>query len=362
MSDNSFDAAQKALRNRAVVDLEEPLPDEQPTRWWLRIVVLLVFFVFGAIVWLSWQDNAGDGEPVLVQAPPGPIKGPPDDPGGMSVPNDGSEIATVLSGERDEPPPVVGPAPNDAPPARPQAPPPAAAEEIIPPAQETAGAAGADATGPMTSIDEIMPPDEMEEAPAPAAGQVAPAPSAPTDTAGISATPLPPLTEVPNLPSSATTRPAPAPAPMPTPPPDMAAPAAPMPVVPPVVDTTPVVPPRPQPPAAAAPTPTPPAPVEPEPETVAPPAPPSPPQPPSGGPRIQVGSLRDEADAITAWERVARRNPDVFKGRRRVITSAEVKGATYYRAQLEGFASKAEAQEACAAIKRNGNDCLVVAR
>jgi hypothetical protein len=300
---------------------------------------------------------------VLVQAPPGPIKGPPEDPGGMSVPNDGSEIATVLSGERDEPPPVVGPAPSDEPPARPQAQPPAATEEIIPPAQEAADAAGADATGPMTSIDEIMPPDEIEEAeaeaPAPAAGQTAPASSAPTDAAGISATPLPPLTEVPNLPPSAAR---PAPAPMPTPPSDMAAPAAPMPVVPPVVDTTPVVPPRPEPPAVAAPTPTPPAPVEPEPETVAPPAPPSPPQPPSGGPRIQVGSLRDETAANTAWERVARRNPDVFEGRRRVITSAEVKGATYYRAQLEGFASKAEAQEACAVIKRNGNDCLVVAR
>jgi hypothetical protein len=78
--------------------------------------------------------------------------------------------------------------------------------------------------------------------------------------------------------------------------------------------------------------------------------------------RIQVGSLRDEAAANTAWEQVARKNPEVFEGKRRVIASAEVKGATYYRAQLEGFASQAEAREACAVVQRNGNDCLVVGR
>ncbi|WP_222182985.1 SPOR domain-containing protein [Geminicoccus harenae] len=363
MSDESFDAAQKALRNRAVVDLEEPLPDEQPTRWWLRILVLVVFFAFGAIVWLSWQDNAGDGTPVLVAAPDEPVKQRPDDPGGMDLRNDNTAIAEALDpdGNRADSQPQVGPEVASQPPARP-------VEEELPPSAgvsdpameappQTAGAP------PLVSIGDIIPPEEDATAPEPAAGEpappsvvaVAPEPSAtaPLVTAPLPSAPAPePLAAPRAAPPAA---PAPSAAPAPT------VDAGPMPVVPPaeppaVVDTTPVPPPAPA--APATPPPAPPTVV-----ATAPPAPePAQPAQPAArsGVRIQVASLRSEADANVAWDRAAQKHPDVFTGKRRVITQAEVRGATYYRAQLEGFASRAEAQAACEALKSAGSDCLVV--
>ncbi|WP_159713497.1 SPOR domain-containing protein [Geminicoccus flavidas] len=370
MSDESFDAAQKALRNRAVVDLEEPLPDEQPTRWWLRILVLLVFFAFGAIVWLSWQDNAGDGTPVLVAAPDEPIKQRPDDPGGMDLRNDNTAIASALDpdGNRSDTQPQVGPVVDSRPPVRPveeELPPSAevseATSEVAPDAApQTAGAP------PLVSIGDIIPTEDNGAGPEPAAGSpaadgpaageqvpppsvmaVAPEPpaTAPLVTAPLAPVPAPEPVPAPRAAPPATPAPSPAPA----------AAAGPMPVVPPaeppaVVDTTPVPPPAPAAPPPAPPTVVATAPAAPEPAAPA----------ARSGVRIQVASLRSEADANVAWDRAARKHPDVFAGKRRVITQAEVRGATYYRAQLEGFASRAEAQAACEALKSAGSDCLVV--
>ena len=372
MSDESFDAAQKALRNRAVVDLEEPLPDEQPTRWWLRILVLVVFFAFGAIVWLSWQDNAGDGTPVLVAAPEEPIKERPVNPGGMELRNDNTAIATVLDPDADraDTQPQVGPVVTSRPPDRPAVP----VEEELPPSagvSEEAPEAAPQTPGapPLVSMGDIIPTEDDRAVPEPAAG----APAADAPAAGEPAAPPSVMAVAPEPPATAplVTAPlAPAPAPEPLAAPRATPPAAPAPsaapatdagpmrVVPPaeppaVVDTTPVPPPAPA--APAAPPPAPPAVV------ATAPAAPEPAQPAArSGVRIQVASLRSEADANIAWDRVARKHPDVFAGKRRVITQAEVKGATYYRAQLEGFASRAEAQAACEALKSAGSDCLVV--
>ena len=372
MSDHSFDIAQKALRNRAVVDLEEPLPDEQPTRWWLRIVVLLVFFVFGAIVWLSWRDNAGDGEPVLVEAPPGPIKEKPLDPGGMTSPNADTQIPSTLANDgaaaKSTAEPRVGPASVSAPPIRPKD------EELLPPdtsvakAEESVPTSGlaqesadvgttedADKAAVVASDEDDTTPDESV---APSAGpQPLDAPLRTADAGDLTSRPLAPLPVAPEAPAVEVPK-------LPSPPSTGGLTVAkPVPAV------------EPTPPRASAP-PKPPAPVASEPAqprvivpqvaSIPAPKPNSPPArqapPDVNTVRIQIGSLRDQVAANTAWERAAEQNPDVFDGKRRLIVPADVRGTTYYRAQLAGFPTQEAAKTACSKIQGNGGDCLVVAR
>ena len=377
MSDTSFDTAQRALRNRAVVDLEEPLPDEQPTRWWLRIVVLLVFLTFGAIVWLSWRDNAGNGEPVLVEAPPGPIKEKPIDPGGMTPRNTDTEIASTLGSNdgRDisEPPPRVSPPVAVTPPARPM-------DEDLLPAKSTATSNGnegsadirpasandADATPDVATDEGPDTPDVIassgaDVAPSPAAGPSETKPKAitPASGTGISSQPLSPIPGAPAAPTVTVPK-------VPEPPRADTA-NLPRAVVPAIQSSS----------SAASIEPTPPATVKaesmiaPAPAVAAPkqpaaPIPPKPTVPPAKAVdlnlvRIQVGSLRDKDAANVAWERAAKKNPDLFRGKSRMIIPADVRGTTYYRAQLAGFANQAAAEAACGKVQRNGGDCLVVA-
>lgn len=365
MSDNSFDAAQKALRNRAVVDLEEPLPDEQPARWWLRIVVVLVFFMFGAIVWLSWRDNAGDGTPLIVEAPPGEIKERPQDGGGLKPTNSGTVISDSIGdnpGTVPEPVPDIGPIAKSVPPVRP-------GEEEIPPVDEPTIAA-VPPVGDTVPLSGITPSNGSVDAPVnlpntqPVVPDV-PAPtvtaqdSGPSDPSGLTVQTLPPVEGVPIAPPTPPATPAPV---LPVAPSEPGAGSGPTAIVPPLTTSEPDV--------AAVPTP-----VEPdeaelvdepnnieETEEAALVPPPPPPQRTTSSVRIQVGSLRSEAAANTAWNRVRQRNEDVLDGVRLVVVRAEVKGSTYFRAQAEGFQSRAAAQEACATIKRRGTDCLVVGR
>ncbi|HEX2529171.1 MAG TPA: SPOR domain-containing protein [Geminicoccus sp.] len=375
MSDNSFDAAQKALRNRAVVDLEEPLPEEQPARWWLRILVVLVFFVFGGIVWMSWQDNAGDGTPVVVAAPDLPIKEKPVDAGGITPRNADTAIATMLDGGQTGEPgtPAVGPIPESTPPERPE-------EEVIPPVEPAAGATSSEPAAPSAPVPPAAPtvaigniqPEAGAEGNVPAAPPVdalpdttpqAPAAMASNDPASsdLVVRPAPPLDGAVSAPAAAPLGtpadarsegftpvfpdpPAADPAPSTT---DTAAlPATPDPAIVPEPEPEPA----PEPEVAAAP-----ARPEPEPE-------PEPAQPAAAGVRLQVASLRSEEAAQTAWNRILQRNRDVLGGMEPVFVQAEVKGSTYYRAQATGFSSRAEAQAACTKMKSRGTDCLVVGR
>ena len=375
MSDDSFDAAQRALRNRAIVDLEEPFPDEQPTRWWLRILVVLVFFVFGAIVWLSWRDNAGDGSPVLVSAPPGPIKEKPADEGGISSRDDNTRIAEVLAGKStgtgSHETSDVGPKTPDTPPVRPPV-------EVIPPAGETGTVPLSTITpssGPVAQTPTV-PPGELPNT-TPVTTRPTPSDTSRATTsanpAGITVRQVPPINDKPIntvMPS--------APEPIDQPPVIEAQTAGtedgPTRVVPPVAPVAPVAPAAPEVGTAAVSDPSEadlePVPVEDvdseeaEPEVAAlPTPPPSPPQQASTGFRIQVGSLRSEDAANIAWTRVQQKNKDVIGGGiQRSIVQAEVKGLSYYRVQAHGFPSLAAAQAACAKIKSRGSDCLVVGR
>jgi hypothetical protein len=276
----------------------------------------------------------------------------------------------VLSGDTDKGAQIgeVGPQVISRPPDRPK-------EEVIPPASQppaessdpivsspaaTSGAATSTGTEPATTpsipLTEIQPAagntgSEPAVPPAPDTGAPA-APVARDDPSDIIEQPLPPV-------DGATV--APPEPPVANAPNGEPAQDGPRSLLPPDAPSAPTTPVSPAIGSLDAVVPDPVAPVEPEPEPVVAPPPP-PPQRVVSGVRIQVASLRSQGAANTAWQRLVQRNRDVLGGLRSVITQAEVKGATYYRAQAEGFGSRAEAQATCAKLKSRGTDCLVVAR
>jgi len=67
-------------------------------RWFLTLLVLLVFAFFGMVVWLAYHELSGaeNGVPPLVRAEPGPVKRPPEQRGGLAVVNEESAIVRAL--------------------------------------------------------------------------------------------------------------------------------------------------------------------------------------------------------------------------------------------------------------------------
>lgn len=156
-------------------------------------------------------------------------------------------------------------------------------------------------------------------------------------------------------------QPLPRPVTAPPPPPAIAVPAAPDVAPPPnAVPVTP--PPRASVPpgGAAAPTPAPaphpPAQIAQAPRVVSP-APPG----PATGIRIQLASVRSEADAQREWDRMRRQHSDVLGGLTPAFPSADLgERGVFWRVQAGGFADLAAAQEACASLRGRGLGCNVV--
>lgn len=89
-----------------------------------------------------------------------------------------------------------------------------------------------------------------------------------------------------------------------------------------------------------------------------PPARPAPPaaKPSSGAWRIQLGAFSTEARAKNLWQRLSPK-VSALKGSQPYY----VKAGAIIRLQAGGFASSAEAANACAEVKRAGGQCLTVA-
>lgn len=167
-------------------------------------------------------------------------------------------------------------------------------------------------------------------------------------------------------------QPLPRPVPAPPPAPTIAVPAAPDVAPPPnAIPVTP--PPRASVPpgGGAAPTQTAPAPAPTPAPTPAPQVAPAPPPPravvpppapgPASGIRIQLASVRSEADAQREWERMRRQHADVLGNLAPAFPFADLGDrGTFWRVQAGGFADLAAAQNACAALRARGLGCNVV--
>lgn len=193
-------------------------------------------------------------------------------------------------------------------------------------------------------------------------------------------TPPPNFTAPPETPAP---RPAPAAA---APPPPAAAPAAPVAApkaLPPVAAAEPALraaqPATKAPPPAPAPAPKPvavappkPAPVAPKPAPVAPkpvafapkPAPVAPKPAPApaatgGAAAVQIGAFSSNALADSGWNDAARIAPAAIAGKGKKVEAIQKDGATLYRTQVTGFASRADATAFCNKLKAAGKNCFV---
>ena len=65
----------------------------------LLVVVAAALIVAATFFWLGRREAAGNGPPELIQAPPGPYKVKPDDPGGLDVAGDSETAFETSAGE-----------------------------------------------------------------------------------------------------------------------------------------------------------------------------------------------------------------------------------------------------------------------
>lgn len=267
-------------------------------------------------VWAANGHRHG-GVPVI-EPDPRPVREKPANPGGMKI--EGADDAIM---------PGNGPAKPGLAPA-PEIPAPAALQQAAPPPQAAATAAA--------------------PAPAPAAAAASTAQAAPKPAAPASADkrPLPPLqphratstqaasTQTASTQAASTQAAAAAP-------PAQIAQAAPGTAL--AVPPKPVAPPRtPTAPRAAA----------------LPPASAAPAQSP-GGAAVQLAALTSEAGAQQEWQRLARKAPELFNGRRPVTSTFVKNGQTYWRLRTAGFTSATDASAFCAQVKAKGLGCSVAA-
>jgi len=355
---------------------------DPPRRGAFRRIVLpallaAVLLGFVAIVWLAWRDAyPGDGEPPLIRAAPGPIKRPPDTPGGVDFEGERQGIASVLNG----PPPAPRverllprePAPPrtlaEADPAL-VAPPPAPAFEVPTPATTAAastapalpgsGAAAADGTlrPSVPAAPPAAPPATVEPRPSTAAaepvrpmplpsggGEPVPNAVAPTSPAANGAPATTPAARASTGPAAPAARPEPT-TPVPPARPATAAPVAGPSAVPQVPPAPPSATARPAAPAPA-----------PPPERLAA-------REPAGGGSwgVQIAAVSSREAAERGWSQLQSRHPDVLGSLRLRVDEARLaSGLTLYRLQGLGFPDRESAAQACARLKAAGTECFVV--
>jgi hypothetical protein len=289
-------------------DPRQPVRGARPIPFTLIISILVlvglaaaIFVFYRSGVRQAGQPPQAVGAPVGGMKAPPPVEAQPQDPAaGLQIyQSENGAPATPSKGVQFAPPP-------EQPQARPQAgsPPPAiwvqpaAPASAAPPLRPTIAAEPAGAAHPTAPI---------------AATQIAKA--APPPAAGAAAPPPAPKIEKP-----AAKAPAPAPAP--------AKPAAT----------------RPEPAKAVA---AKPAAAKPEPAAKA------------GVASVQIGAFSSQTLADKGWSDAAATAPGAAAGKGKSVEKVEKDGHTYFRTQVTGFGSRAEASAFCAKLKTAGKACFV---
>ena len=92
------------------------------------------------------------------------------------------------------------------------------------------------------------------------------------------------------------------------------------------------------------------------------PAPAVPAPPPAGGWAVQVAAVRDPAEVPGEWRRVAARHPGVAGLAPREPQAVEVPGrGRFWRVLAGSFATRAEAEAACARVRAGSGACRALA-
>lgn len=276
-------------------------------RWLAAVFAFAAVVGFGSLLaytYLETRNGSTDPNSLpIVRADTRPMKTRPEQPGGIDVPFQDKEIYNRVG------------------------------------QQSSGGATTQTAQGANGQVERLLPGPEAvmpRPAPTPPPAPRVVVPEAPQVEPTADAVPVtaPPRASIhpggANAPA-----PVPPPAPLPAPAPQAAAPRP---------------QPAPAPPAAPAARPATPAPA---PQVAAAPA--------AGGIRIQLASVRSQADAQREWERLRRQHPDVLGTLTASFPTVDLGDrGMFWRIQAGGFASADAAQAACASLRARGAGCNVV--
>jgi cell division septation protein DedD len=290
-----------------------PVPgDEQqggsPKRMITAAIALGAVAAFGIGIWFAYDQGVkrgSSGAPPLIRADQGPTKVAPENPGGMQVPNQDKQIYDRIGGQ---------PGGDDG-----------KTERLLPPPERpSANVATAPASGPAGSAPSVTVP--MRPAPSPVPNQ-APASQAVTGSGIPNQTSAP--SPMPLVPQATTAEPKPAP--------DSKA-------------STGAAKPTAEKPAATA-----------KPATAAP-AKTASLASPGGSAKVQLASLKDQADAQATWSRLEKKFPEL-SGLTPTYEKVEIpnKGA-FVRLQVGPLKDRAAAQALCQQLAAKNQGCIVVSK
>jgi hypothetical protein len=72
----------------------------------------------------------------------------------------------------------------------------------------------------------------------------------------------------------------------------------------------------------------------------------------------QVAAAQTEEGATTEWNRRKKAMPDLFASAEKIVVRADVNGRTVYRVRVGSFATAADAEAFCSAVKARNGDCF----
>jgi SPOR domain len=371
-------------------------PSGRRRRLWSVLLVCAGFAVFGAVVWMAYQDASlgpPGGEPPLIKAAPQAIKLPPDQAEETALAAEQGEVGQLWSDADEDQPERLLPLPEQ--PRSPPAGQPSreaasgansgarvAALPSAEPGQGSSDAAPAQSASDRSlqeaeaALDRLLAevtavsegaaaPDGRDAKPAedtnaPAATAAAPAEdedpaAAPPEPEDPGATPLGPAESPPSAPaatSAAAEPPIPAAPPAPPQKPARAAPAT---TAERGTDVRPAgavggePSPGAQPRSAAN-------------ETAALSPSQTPPIVADGDFRIQLAAVRGQADARRAWELFARDLGPTLRGVEPIFERADTVNGVFYRVQIGPFARQEAAESLCEQLKQHNASCFVIRR
>ncbi len=79
----------------------------------------------------------------------------------------------------------------------------------------------------------------------------------------------------------------------------------------------------------------------------------------AGAAQVQLGALDSEQAAMTEWQRLQHKMPDLLSTRQPAIARAEHDGKTFYRLRTGGFATIATATAFCEQVRQKGTVCTL---
>jgi len=328
------------LRAPSSYDVEEAAEPSVPLRrHWLRYVVaLVVLVVFAAMGWWAYRHfvgRAGNGPIPVVTADQTPEKVPPADQPANQTPTQQETVYNQIApggSSTTQQPEVLLPQPET--PTAPPVPPASSQPPVAPASNATAsGAAGSGTSGAAAPAAPAAPAADTNSStgstsltetllPSAPASSTSPAPAAPAANQGSGGQAQTSTAQAPANPSETTQT-------------ATAAPAAPA-----TTGSTDAG-------QAASPAAAPAAPANDAPTAV-------------GNYRVQLAALKTEADANSAWKRLAAKYPDILGSLAPHLEKADLgtKGI-YYRVQAGPFTDKNTARDICAKLKALGQQCLV---